>query len=102
MRPARAAEVRGTLPLKWVALILATTFTAAMAVVILRAEAARVNYELSRLDQRARVLQQELREKELELARLDSPAVIRAKLAELRLQQVSGQARTPSTPPPNP
>ena len=57
-----------------------------LAVVIVRAETTRVHAELSGLDRRAEVLWQELRERELDLARLRSPALIRARVAEMRLQ----------------
>jgi sensor domain CHASE-containing protein len=82
------------MPLRWLILILAALLVAMMTVVVLRAETSRLHYGLSQLDQRAEVLRQELREKELELARLRNPAVIRAKLAEWWLQNDSGKART--------
>ena len=90
------------MPLRWLILVLAATLTAAMTVVILRAETTRLHYQLSQLDQRAAVLQQELREKGLELARLRNPAVMRAKLAELRLQQVSADGRSQTGRPGDP
>jgi hypothetical protein len=80
------------MPLRGLLLALATVLVAMMAVVLLRAETARLHYAVSQLDRRAAVLRQELREKELELARLRNPAVIRAKLAEWRLRQDSGEA----------
>ncbi len=79
--------------LRGLMLVLATALVAMMAVVLLRAETARLHYALSQVDQRAAVLRQELREKELELARLRNPAVIRAKLAEWRLLQDSSDAK---------
>jgi len=78
------------MPLRWLVLVLATVLVAMMAVVFLRAEAARLHYDLSQLEHRAQVLRQELREKEIELARLRNPALIRAKLAELRLHSGKG------------
>jgi sensor domain CHASE-containing protein len=74
------------MPLRWLILVLAAVITTMMAVVLLRAEATALHYNLSRLDRQAQVLRQELREQELELARLRNPARIRAKLAELRLR----------------
>ena len=65
--------------------LLAMVLVAMMSVVLLRAETTRLHYELSQLDRRERILRQELAEKELELERLRNPALIRAKLAELRL-----------------
>ena len=87
------------MPLRWLILMLGMALVAMMAVVLLRAETARLNYELSQLDRRAEILRLELTEKELELERLRNPAVIRARLAELRL---AGQAEeaTSSTGPP--
>jgi len=79
------------MPLRWLILVLVTVLVAMMVVVFLRAEKARLHYELSQLDQRAQVLCQELRERELELARLRNPAVIRARLAEWRLRNGSGE-----------
>ncbi|MFQ5805001.1 MAG: hypothetical protein ACE5I3_00975 [Phycisphaerae bacterium] len=83
------------MPLKRLMLVLATVLTALMAVVLLRADATRLHYQFSQLGERAEVLQQELREKELELARLRNPAVMRAKLAELRLPGVFTDVQTP-------
>lgn len=48
-----------------------------LTVVVLRAETTRLHFELVRLERRAATLRQELREKELELARLRNPARIR-------------------------
>ena len=76
--------------LKWLIPVLVAALVGMMAVVLLRAEVTRRHYELSQLDRQADVLRQELREKQLELARLRSPAVIRAKLAALRLREDSG------------
>ncbi len=73
------------MPLRSLILVLGLVLAALMSVVLLRAETTRLHYELSQLDQRAEVLRQELNEKQLELERLRNPALIRAKLAELRL-----------------
>ena len=73
------------MPLRWLILILALILVAMMSVVITRAEITRLNYEISRLDQRAEILRMEIAEKELELERLRNPAVIRNRLAEFRL-----------------
>jgi hypothetical protein len=75
--------------------LLAMVLAAMMTVVLLRAEATRLHYELVQLDRRAGVLRQELAEKELEVERLRNPALIRAKLAELRL---GGSVRDPGRP----
>lgn len=81
------------MPLRWLILILALILTAMMCVVITRAEITRLNYEISQLDQRGEILRMEIAEKELELERLRNPAVIRAHLAEWRLE---GQPKTPA------
>ena len=73
------------MPLRSLILLLAMVLVAMMTIVLLRAETTRLHYGLSQLDRRAGVLRQELAEKELELERLRNPALIRAKLAELRL-----------------
>ena len=56
-----------------------------LAVVALLAETTRVQYEQSQADRRAEELLLRLRGQELELARLRNPALIREKLADLRL-----------------
>lgn len=71
--------------LKRLVVVLAAALAALMAVVVLRAETTQLHYQLSQLDRRTQALRQEAREKELELMRLRNPALIRAKLAELRL-----------------
>jgi sensor domain CHASE-containing protein len=77
------------MPLRWLILVLVVVLVALLAVVVLRAETTRLHYELSQFDRREAVLRLELNEKELELERLRNPALIRAKLAKLRL---GGQA----------
>lgn len=78
-----------SLRLRWFVPVLAMAFTAMMAVVILRAGTTRLHYDVSQLDQQAAVLRQEACEMSLELERLRNPAMIRAKLAELRLEGIS-------------
>lgn len=56
-----------------------------LAVVALRAESTRIQFEISQIDHRAEVLLLRLREQEMELARLRNPALIRQRVAELRL-----------------
>ena len=65
--------------------ILAGALAIMLAVVILRAERTRLDYDVSQLDRRADGLVQQLRAEELELARLKHPALIRARVAEMRL-----------------
>lgn len=80
--------------------ILGVGLASLLTVVILRAETTRLHSELSQLDRRAVVLWQELRENELELARLRNPALIRARVAQMRLQdspadRAAGDAQPP-------
>ena len=82
------------MPLRWLILVLVIVLAGMMAVVVSRAEATRLHYELSQLDRRAQILRQELIEKELELERLRNPALIRAKLAELRMTGQAGETGT--------
>ncbi len=71
---------------------LAGALAVMLTVVILRAECTRLHFDVSRLDKRGDGLIQQMREEELELARLRNPAVIRARVAEMRL---AGQASAP-------
>jgi hypothetical protein len=67
--------------------VLASVLAGMMAVVMVRAQATSLHYRLSRLDRKTAALEQELREKELELARLHNPALIHAKLEALRTSE---------------
>jgi len=58
-----------------------------LAVVVLRTQTARIEHQTSVLDRQAVRLWQELRSREMELARLRSPVLIRARVAEA---EVSG------------
>jgi hypothetical protein len=73
-----------------VCIVLGLTLATLLVVVALREETTQVHYELSRLDSREQALRQELWEKELELARLRNPMLIRARLLELRMPQAGG------------
>lgn len=53
--------------------------------VALRAQATHLHYAASRLERRCALLNEELRERQLELARRRSPQMIRTRLADLRL-----------------
>jgi hypothetical protein len=80
--------------------VLGAALVTLLTVVILRAETTRLHSELSQLDRRAAVLWQELRENELELARLRNPALIRARVAQMRLQDSPPErARADAQPP---
>ena len=90
------------MPLRSLVLLLATVLAAVIAVVALRGETTRLHYQLSKLDRRAEVLRQELREKELELVRLRNPSLIRRKLDELRAPAEAVQVKTPGERPERP
>lgn len=70
---------------------------AMLAVVILRAETTRLAYEVSQCEQRAEVCRQQLREAELELARLRNPMVIRDKAQRVVKDML--EAQEPPPPP---
>lgn len=63
--------------------ILAAALATLLAVVVLRAESTRLHFELARLDRKASILWQQIREDEVELARLRNPARIRQRLLDL-------------------
>ncbi len=55
-----------------------------LAVVMIRSESARVHFELANLEQREAALRFQLRENELEIARLKTPGRIRARIEDMR------------------
>ncbi len=65
--------------------ILAGALAIMLTVVILRAEATRLSYDVSRLELRERGLVQQIQADTDELNRLKNPALIRARVAEMRL-----------------
>lgn len=79
--------------LKRLVFVLASSLVAMLAVVMLRAENRRLHYHISQHDLRADALTTQIHEKELELARLSNPRIIRERVAELRLQEVTGAAQ---------
>ncbi len=79
-------------------LILGAALPLLASVVLLRAETARLNYVLARMDQRSLLLRDALRDSQLELARLRDPQRIRERVLELRSS--GGPAETVSAPPP--
>ncbi len=68
-----------------VSVILAIGLATLLTVAALRERIVRLHYELSRLDAQAQSLRQELWHKELILARLRNPMLIRERLKELRV-----------------
>lgn len=86
--------------LKRLVIVLGSMMIALLAVVMVRAENRRLHYRLSQQDLRLEALSMQLREKELELARLTSPRTIREQVARIRLQDASaappGDATTTS------
>lgn len=71
-----------------------------VAVVAFRAEATRVQFEVSQLDRQAEALIVTLREQELTLAQLRNPAEIRRRAVELSLEGFATSA--PAVTPPRP
>ncbi|MBN2445334.1 MAG: hypothetical protein JXO22_01315 [Phycisphaerae bacterium] len=67
--------------------VLGGTLAVMLVVVVLRTETSRLHYQMSQLDREAAVLRQQLRERELELARLRNPARIRARALDMRFEQ---------------
>ncbi|MCH8805590.1 MAG: hypothetical protein IH986_05830 [Planctomycetes bacterium] len=63
--------------------ILAVALATLLTVVVLRAESTHLHFELARLDRKASILWQQIREDELELARLRNPVRIRQRALEL-------------------
>ncbi len=63
--------------------ILAAALATLLVVVVLRAESTRLHFELARLDRKASILWQQIREDEVELARLRNPARIRQRVLDL-------------------
>jgi hypothetical protein len=68
-------------------LVLLSALLVMLSVVVLRSERTRLQFEISQKDRDAEALRLEVRERELELARLSNPGVIRQRLLEMRLEQ---------------
>lgn len=68
-------------------LVLLSALSVMLAVVVLRSERTRLQFQASEADRRAEALRQEVREREIELARLSNPGVIRRRLTDMRLEQ---------------
>ena len=83
--------------LRRLVLVLGASLVALMSVVLLRADATRLHYLRSQTQRDAEILRQELREKELELARLRNPSLIRARLSELSAGQWAPEDMQAST-----
>jgi Mg2+/citrate symporter len=64
-------------------LVLGLALVIMLAVVLLRAETARLHYDISQREQEARALKQKLRAAEVELARLRNPVLLRARVADV-------------------
>jgi nucleoid-associated protein YgaU len=78
--------------------LLAGAAAVMLTVVALRAETTRIHNRIGRIDQEAESLALELRQKELELARLKNPTLIRARVGALRLPEIN--EGTSAKPPP--
>lgn len=79
--------------------VLSGFLAVALSVVILRAEATRMQFGTSRLDREAEDLINQVHERELELARLRNPAMIRARLADARINEAGVKPAEPPKPP---
>lgn len=76
-------------------LVLLSALLVMLTVVVLRSERTRLQFEVSKADREAEALRLEVRERELELARLSNPGVIRQRLLEMRLEQSAGRTAPP-------
>ena len=72
-------------------LVLLSALLVMLTVVVLRSERTRLQFEISETDRDAETLRLEVRERELELARLSNPGVIRQRLLEMRIEQSAGR-----------
>lgn len=73
--------------------ILAAGLVMMLFVVILRAETTRLHYEISQRERQAGEYRQQLREAQLELARLRNPMLIRKKVEQAVRQLIEKEAR---------
>lgn len=78
--------------------LLASTLAVLLCVVIIREVTTQVHYELSQMDAREHALRQQIWERELELARLRNPMLIRARLMEVRAAAPDGRAPATERP----
>ena len=76
-------------------LVLLSTLLVMLAVVVLRSERTRLQFETSQCDREAEALRQEVRERELELARLSNPGLLRQRLMDMKLERGSGGQKPP-------
>jgi len=74
--------------------ILTTLLAALMTVAVLRVEIARMHHHMSTLDWAAVELEQRMRTRDVELARLRNPILIRQRVADLRLEDAVGRPET--------
>ena len=75
-------------------LVLLSALVVMLTVVVLRSERTRLQFEISKHDRDAEALRLEVRERELELARLSNPGVIRQRLLEMRIEQSAGRGNS--------
>lgn len=82
-----------------IVVVLAGTLLVLLTCVVLRADAASMNDRLAALESEAGELWQELRAKELELARLRTPSVIRERVSSQRMKAApADNSRKPGAP----
>ncbi len=82
-------------------LILTAALAVLLTIVTLRAEATRLDFHTSEVERRTQARMREIREQELELARLRNPSTIRERVAELRLSGTA-EGAAPATQPAKP
>jgi hypothetical protein len=74
-------------------LVLLSSLLVMLAVVMLRSERTRLRFEISQTERETEALRQEVRERELELARLSNPGLIRQRLMDMRIDGRPGPTR---------
>ncbi|MFO0839676.1 MAG: hypothetical protein U1D55_14260 [Phycisphaerae bacterium] len=70
-------------------IVLGLALAVLLATVTLRAESVRLHREVAEMERRAQVRVREIREQELELARLRNPAVIYERILDLKLEGIT-------------
>lgn len=78
--------------------VLGLILAAMLAIVVLRADNTRLHYEMSKLDRRAELVQREIYDRQLELARLKSPTLIWARATELQTRGIGPAGKVTDVP----
>lgn len=77
-------------------LVLLSALLVMLAVVVLRSERTRLQFETSQCDRESEALRQEVRERELEFARLSNPGLLRQRLMDMKIER--GSEKQPPRP----